>query len=166
MLRYKKEEHVLRKVVFSVEEVVLGEFEGRMVWVGCSLSSFVLCELFYLCDSESDDEDILLLSLLDQGLTIVMQDQFAYLFGYADAFNVKRRRMAGGVCQTPQGSRSSQADLQRQRERTFGDRGSVSGVYSKEIASARIFGGGDERQALRCQPGGGVRRRLSQGEFV
>ena len=43
------------------------------------------------------------------------QDQFEYLFDCTDSFNVKGRRMADGVRQTQQESRSSQADLWRQR---------------------------------------------------
>ena len=72
------------------------------------------------------------------------QDQFAYLLGYTDVFNVNGTRMADGVRQTEQESRSSQADLLVAAWRTVGDSGSVSGVYSKENASPRTFGGGDE----------------------
>ena len=43
------------------------------------------------------------------------QDQFAYLVDCMDSFNVKGRRMADGVRHTQQESRSSQADLWRQR---------------------------------------------------
>ena len=35
--------------------------------MGGVVSLSALCDLFDLCDSESDDEDILLLSLWDQG---------------------------------------------------------------------------------------------------
>ena len=62
------------------------------------------------------------------------QNKFAYLSGYTDAFNVKRRT-EDGVRQTHQESRCSLVDWEA-AWRIGGESVSVSGVYSKENAGA------------------------------